>query len=32
MDKELTKVIEEFDRAVDVEALSVAKNGKHPLS
>jgi hypothetical protein len=30
MDRELTSVIEEFDRAVDVEALRLAKkNGKH---
>jgi len=30
MDKELTKVIEDFDRAVDVEALRLAKkSGKH---
>jgi len=29
MDRELTKVIEDFDRAVDVEALRLAKkNGK----
>jgi hypothetical protein len=33
MDRELTKVIEDFDRAVDVEALRLAKkNGKHSLS
>jgi hypothetical protein len=33
MDRELAKVIEEFDRAVDVEALRLAKkNGGHPLS
>ena len=32
MDKELTKVIEDFDRAVDVEALCLAKEcGKLPL-
>ena len=32
MEKELTKVIEDFDRAVDVEALCLAKeSGKHPL-
>jgi hypothetical protein len=31
MDRELTRVIEDFDRAVDVEALRLAKkNGKHP--
>jgi len=33
MDKELTKVIEDFNHAVDVEALRLAKkNGKHILS
>ena len=33
MDGELTKVIEDFDRAVNVEALRLAKeNGKHHLS
>jgi len=33
MDKELTKVIEDFNHAVDVEALRLAiKNGKHLLS
>jgi len=32
MDKELSKVIEDFDRAVDVEALRLAKkNGKQIL-
>ena len=31
MDGELTKVIEDFDRAVNVEALRLAKQtGKHP--
>ena len=30
MDRELTKVIEDFNQAVDVEALRLAKrNGKH---
>ena len=30
MDKELSKVIEDFDRAVDVEALCLAKrSGMH---
>ena len=30
MDRELTKVIEDFNHAVDVEALRLAKkNGKH---
>ena len=30
MDRELTKVIEDFDRAVNVEALRLAKEtGKH---
>ena len=30
MDRELTKVIEDFDRAVDVESLRLAKqNGAH---
>ena len=33
MDSELTKVIEDFDRAVNVEALQLAKEaGKHVLS
>jgi hypothetical protein len=33
MDRELTSVIEDFDRVVNVEALRLAKkNGKHPLS
>jgi len=33
MDKRLTKVIEDFNRAVDVEALRLAKkNGTHVLS
>ena len=33
MDKELTKVIEDFDRAVNVEALRLAKEtGKHSFS
>ena len=33
MDRELTKVIEDFNHAVDVEALRLAKkNGKHSLS
>ena len=33
MDRELTKVIEDFDRAVNVEALRLAKEtGKHALS
>jgi len=33
MDRELTKVIEDFDRAVNVEALRLAKvTGKHSLS
>jgi hypothetical protein len=33
MDKELTKVIEDFDRAVNVEALRLAKEtGEHALS
>jgi len=32
MDRELTKVIEDFDRAVDVEALRLAKkSGKYPF-
>ena len=32
MDRELTKVIEDFSRAVDVEALLLAKkNGEHSL-
>ena len=33
MEKELTKVIEDFGRAVDIEALRLAKNaGTHLLS
>jgi len=33
MDMELTKVIDDFDRAVNVEALRLAKEtGKHALS
>ena len=33
MDRELTNVIEDFDRAVNVEALRIAKKtGKHSLS
>jgi len=33
MDRELTKVIEDFNHAVDVEALRLAKtNRKHLLS
>ena len=33
MDRELTKVIEDFDRAVNVEALRLAKQtGKHTIS
>ena len=33
MDKELTKVTEDFDRAVDVESLRLAKqNGTHSFS
>jgi len=33
MDRELTSVIEDFDRAVNVEALRIAKEtGKHALS
>ena len=33
MEKELTKTIEDFDRAVNVEALRLAKEaGKHSLS
>ena len=33
MDRELTKVIEDFDRAVNVEALRLAKEtGKRSLS
>ena len=33
MDRELTKVIEDFDRAVNVEALRLAKEtGMHTLS
>src|SRR5258706_1247672 len=33
MDRELTKVIEDFNHAVDVEALRLAKrNGKHVLT
>ena len=32
MDRELTKVIEDFNHAVDIEALQLAKkNGKHLL-
>ena len=32
MDKELTKVIEDFNHAVDIEALRLAKkNGQHLL-
>jgi len=32
MDRELTRVIEDFNHAVDVEALRLAKkNGKHLL-
>jgi len=32
-DRELAKIIEEFDRAVDVEALRLArKSGKHSLT
>jgi len=32
MDRELSKVIEDFDRAMDVEALRLAKkNGKRVL-
>jgi len=32
MDRELTRVIEDFDRAVNVEAIRVAKEtGKHSL-
>jgi len=32
MDRELTKVIEDFDRAVNVEALRLIKEtGKHPI-
>ena len=32
MDRELTKVIEDFDRAMNVEALRLAKEtSKHPL-
>ena len=32
MDRELTKVIEDFNHAVDVESLRLAKkNGKHLL-
>ena len=32
MDKELTKVIEDFDRAVNIEALRLTKeSGKHLL-
>jgi hypothetical protein len=32
MSRELTKVIEDFDRAMNVEALRLAKeNSKHPL-
>ncbi len=33
MDRELTKVIEDFDRATNIEALRLAKGtGMHPLS
>jgi len=33
MDRELTKVIKDFDRAVNVEALRLAKQtGKHSIS
>ena len=33
MDKELTRVIEDFDRAVNVEALRLAKEtGKHAFA
>ena len=33
MDRELTKVIEDFNNAVDVEALRLVKrNGKHSLN
>jgi len=33
MERELAKAIEDFDRAVDVEALRLAKKtGKHSLS
>ena len=33
MDRELTKVIEDFNHAVDVEALRLVKrNGKHVLT
>ncbi len=33
MDRELTKVIEDFDRAVDVESLRLAKqNGTYSFS
>ena len=33
MDRELTKVIEDFGRAVDIETLRLAqKSGKHSLS
>jgi hypothetical protein len=33
MERELTKVIEDFDRAVNVEALRLAKEtGKHSIS
>ena len=33
MDRELTKVIEDFDRAMDVESLRLAKqNGTHSFS
>jgi hypothetical protein len=31
MDKELTKVIEDFNHAVDVEALRLAKKNGKPL-
>jgi len=32
MDEELTKVIEDFDRAVNVEALRVAKESSKQMS
>ena len=31
MDRELTKVIEDFNHAVDVEALRLAKDNREPL-
>ena len=31
MDRELTKVIEDFNHAVDVEALRLAKDNRKPL-